>query len=65
MTQILHALHLLQRGYSSRELAEDGRRQLVNFDEHTYGNHYRSYVQRLKEYHRLGDLRRFHMKHLL
>ncbi|KAG8680737.1 hypothetical protein FRC08_016081, partial [Ceratobasidium sp. 394] len=64
-TMILHCLHLLEKGYSSRQIAERGKKKVISLDEGVYGEQYRKYLGWLKAYPRLGEVWRDHMQTLL
>ncbi|KAG8730040.1 hypothetical protein FRC10_003185 [Ceratobasidium sp. 414] len=64
-TMILHCLHLLERGYSSRQVAEKGKKKVISLEEGAYGAHYRKYLAWLKSYARLSEVRQAHMQTLL
>ncbi|KAG9090766.1 hypothetical protein FS749_000307 [Ceratobasidium sp. UAMH 11750] len=64
-TLIMYAFELLQKGYSSRNPTQRGTRKTLSLEGGTYGEKYRKILGKLKNYDRLGELRRFHMRGLL
>lgn len=62
--KILHALHTLQQEIVA-SMEGCAKPKTAFFDERTYGQYYRGFMNSLKKYHRLGELRRFHMHYLL
>ncbi|KAG9075435.1 hypothetical protein FS749_012902 [Ceratobasidium sp. UAMH 11750] len=66
-TLILHALHSLAQGYSSKDQLRGSaeRKKALPMDERTYRPLYHTFLLKLESYKRLGEVRQFHMKVLL
>jgi hypothetical protein len=62
--QVFYGLHAILAGDWSQRKAS-GAHKPVQFTERRYGSQYRSFVKRLKDYHRLGELRTFHMEAIM